>query len=56
MNRSAGDTHHLDCSLDVNLTVQAAGPDLVDDHVDDDEGPGPADTGGTVDYDGSGRV
>ena len=48
--------YHLYCSLDINLTVEAEGPDLVNDHVDDNEGPRPPDASRAVDNDGTGRV
>ena len=48
--------YHLYGSLDINLTVEAECPDLVNDHVDDDEGPRPPDASRAVDNDGTSRV
>ena len=49
-------THHLDCPLNVDLAVEAEGSDLIDDHVDHDEGSRPTDSRGAVDYDRTGAV
>ena len=50
------DLYHLYCSLDINLAVEAQRPDLVNDHVNHDEGPRPPDAGRAVDNDGTSRV
>ena len=48
--------YHLYGSLDINLTVEAECPDLVNDHVDDNEGARPPDARRAVDNDRTGRI
>ena len=48
--------YHLYGPLDINLTVEAECPDLVNDHVDDNEGARPPDARRAVDNDGTGRI
>ena len=48
--------HHLNCPLDVDLAIESKRKDLVDDHVDHDEGSGAANPGRAVDNDRAGTI
>ena len=50
------DTDHLNSSHNINITVQAEATNLIDDHVNHDEGSRPTDSRGAVNYDRTGAV
>ena len=50
------DTDHLNSSHNINITVQAEATNLIDDHVNHDEGPSSSDSSRTMHYDGSSCV
>ena len=46
-------TYHLDSSLNINLTIKSKHPNLINDHINDNECPGSANSSRTMNNDWS---